>query len=217
MIAITPEEFDVLCQGLAGAHLFAQSICPVLKQRQTALNKEQRELVNTAPRAISDAFALIRALNDRQQGEAQSPANTPTLDLVDIDILLFRAELEHVSALLLPDLDHEMTCCIEELHLATNLTADGDQAEDKTPRLMAIAWEAGRRYGLLTANSIVECTVTEFSNGTRLALDTALNSALSLPGLLRKDRDREPLPFPPRNVELIDNYDDQFSDAKEVQ
>jgi len=68
-----------------------------------------------------------------------------------------RIDLEQASALLLPDLEHELACCINELPMLSEIFyADKEESEKwaiygtnecaRTARLMAIAFEAGRSY-----------------------------------------------------------------------
>jgi hypothetical protein len=79
-----------------------------------------------------------------------------------------RLDLEQASALLLPDLEHELACCINELPMLSEIFyADKAECEEwaikgtnegaRTARLMAIAFEAGRSYAF---DEEVELTLT---------------------------------------------------------
>lgn len=183
MIQITEIEFDAICQGLAGAHMLIQRIHPVLKQRHVALDKEQRELLKTAPAATYNAFTLIRTIADREQSRQRNIQNTPMLMLSDLDTKLMRSELENVSALVMPDLEYQMQCALRELPGLDVISCDSNQQDQATAARMAIAWAAGRRYGILQACAIFSNTIDEFREGTELSFETALNQGLTLPGI----------------------------------
>jgi len=183
MIQISEIEFDAICQGLAGAHMLIQRIHPVLNQRHVALDKEQRELLKTAPAATSNAFTLIRTIAGREQSRQRNIQNTPMLMLSDLDTKLMRSELENVSALEMPDLTNEMNCAIDELPMLAEIALGGFSNDQGAAKLMAIAWGAGRRYGILQACAIFSNTIDEFREGTELSFETALNQGLTLPGI----------------------------------
>ena len=42
MIQFTPDEFQKVREAIASAHLLIQAVAPLLKQRHTYLNRDQR-------------------------------------------------------------------------------------------------------------------------------------------------------------------------------
>jgi hypothetical protein len=111
----------------------------------------------------------------------QSAAHNGRDQFADVDIKLFRSELELVSALELPDLNHEMCCCLEELPLLREATLHCAASRHQLAWFMARAWEAGRRYGLLEAIAAVH-TVNRQHDGPLDAL-TALKTGCALGAL----------------------------------
>jgi hypothetical protein len=75
----------------------------------------------------------------------------------------FRGQLETVSALNMADLDHEMTCCLEELPLFAEASKHMPAARPVVAWCMSHAFEAGRRYGLLTAAALMYDEVVAFA------------------------------------------------------
>ena len=181
MIGFTPKEFEMVQEGIAAAHLFNQAVCPLLKQRRVALNKDQRNLLDFAPNAVADAYHAISLITHREKRDPASiEAQAPT-EMGDIDVLAMRDELENVSALMLPDLLHHMAAVLEELPMFRD-QADGEKVTARgAPLLMAWCWEAGRRYGLQQAMAIFENTSTDFKAGTQATMESAMDGPLRLP------------------------------------
>lgn len=72
-----------------------------------------------------------------------------------LDLPMLRLELESASALALQDLTHELCCQREELP-GLQFWEHGRLPNDwQVARLMATCFEAGRRYGLLSAIELV--------------------------------------------------------------
>jgi len=68
-----------------------------------------------------------------------------------IDIPMMRHELESAAALTMPDLTHELCCQREELPALHFWIGSELPSDWQVARLMATCFEAGRRYGLLSA------------------------------------------------------------------
>lgn len=180
MIGFTPEEFSKVREAIAVAHLFQQAITPLLKQRQAALNKQQRDLSTLMQTNIPAAFTIVAQITHREHRDPETLENQPAIKLSDIDRPLFRDELENVSALQLPDLVYEMLCALGELPMYHETMTAEPFTASRAATLMAWTWESGRRYGIQQAISIVECTTGEFVAGTNAALNQVLDSALDM-------------------------------------
>jgi hypothetical protein len=188
MIKFTPDEFEKVRDSIALAHLLIQSLAPMLKQRHSYLNREQRTLLDAAPRTLGDAFAIIAAITHREGRDLNSGDEPPVTKITDIDQLLLRDELENVSALVLPDLVNEMKLVLALLPMYKQ-EAFSIRADEMPPdRLMAWTWEAGRRYGVQQAIAIIDSCSTEFREGVCSVLGQALDGNLDLPS--------PELPFP---------------------
>lgn len=68
-----------------------------------------------------------------------------------IDIPMMRHELESAAALAMPDLTHELCCQREEIPALRFWIGSELPSDWQVARLMATCFEAGRRYGLLSA------------------------------------------------------------------
>jgi hypothetical protein len=181
MIGFTPAEFNQVREAIAAAHLFLQSVGPVLKQRHTALNKDQRNLLQFAPEAVAEGFNTIALITHRENRDPDAVDARPAIKLQDIDTEAMRDELENVSALVLPDLVYQMVCALGELPMYHELITTEPLTTHRAAMLMAWTFEAGRRYGLQQALAIIDTTTTEFKTGTDAVLTAALNATLDLP------------------------------------
>ena len=181
MIGFTPAEFNQVREAIAAAHLFLQSVGPVLKQRHTALNKDQRNLLQFAPEAVAEAYSIIALITHRENRDPDAVDARPAIKLQDIDTEAMRDELENVSALVLPDLVYQMVCALGELPMYHELITAEPLTTHRAAILMAWTFEAGRRYGLQQALAIIDTITTEFKTGTDAVLTAALNATLDLP------------------------------------
>lgn len=90
-----------------------------------------------------------------------------------VETAILRNELECASADYNPDLVYEMACAMREMPLLTDMHNGGEDEGDLYARFMAIAWEGGRRYGLVEAMSqitdAIEKTGPELETGADLA------------------------------------------------
>ena len=181
MIQFTPDEFQKVREAIASAHLLIQAVAPLLKQRHTYLNRDQRNLLTYSESAVPAAFNIIAAITHRENRDPESEAAAPPNKLADIDVRAMRDELENVSALVLPDLLYQMVCALGELPMYHNLITSEPLTTHRAAQLMAWTFEAGRRYGLQQALAIIDTTTTEFKTGTDAVLTAALNATLDLP------------------------------------
>lgn len=181
MINFTPDEFSGVREGISAAHLFVQALAPVLRQRHTALNKDQRNLLEAAPEMVANAFRTVAAVTHRENRDPEAVDARPATKLHEIDTVAMRDELENVSALVMPDLTHEMVCALNELPMFNNLVSVDKVTILRAAMLMAWSFEAGRRYGLQQALAIIETTTDEYKAATLGILATALNAPLDLP------------------------------------
>jgi hypothetical protein len=180
MIQFTPAEFNQVREAIAAAHLYCQAIGPLLKARHTALNKDQRNLLQFAPEAVAQGFNTIAAITHREHRDPDAVDERPAIKLQDIDTETMRDELENVSALVLPDLVYQMVCALGELPMYHELITAEPLTTHRAAKLMAWSWEGGRRYGLQQALAILDTTTTEFMTGTDAVLTAALNATLDL-------------------------------------
>ncbi len=181
MIQFTPDEFQKVREAIASAHLLIQAVAPLLKQRHTYLNRDQRNLLTYSESAVPAAFNIIAAITHRENRDPESEAAAPPNKLADIDVRAMRDELENVSALVLPDLVYQMVCALGELPMYHELITAEPLTTHRAAMLMAWTFEAGRRYGLQQALAIIDTTTTEFKTGTDAVLTAALNATLDLP------------------------------------
>ena len=181
MIGLTVIEFNVLREAVAGSHLLIQATAEVLKQRRVALSREQRNLLDVVPACVAEAYETVAAVTRREQGKSYNDEEAPTVQLTDFDTLTFRNELENVSALNMPDLQYEMSVALTELPgLATHWESGGD-GRKITAAIMAITWEAGRRYGIIQAGAVFDSTSNDYIEGTHKVFESTLDSTLELP------------------------------------
>jgi len=203
MIGFTPREFSQVREAIAAAHMFAQAFAPLLKQRHTTLNRDQRQLLTVAPGAIAEGFATVAAVTHRENRDPDAVEPKEAIKLTEIDTVAMRDELENVSALVLPDIAHEFACVLKELPMYdTAFTADEPEGE-RTARIMAWTWEAGRRYGMQQGIAVTEACLTEFATNLQAILVTALNATLDLPTpeLPSTTATITPLKYPPADTD----------------
>ena len=181
MIQFTPDEFQKVREAIASAHLLIQAVAPLLKQRHTYLNRDQRNLLTYSESAVPAAFNIIAAITHRENRDPDAVDARPAIKLQDIDTEAMRDELENVSALVLPDLVYQMVCALGELPMYHELITAEPLTTHRAAMLMAWTFEAGRRYGLQQALAIIDTTTTEFKTGTDAVLTAALNATLDLP------------------------------------
>jgi hypothetical protein len=181
MIKLTPDEFHKTREAIAAAHLLIQSVAPLLQQQHRVMNREQRNLLTYCKQAVPLAFTTIATITHRENRDPDAPPPPATERLTDVDRLLFRDELENVSALILPDLAYEMVCALGELPMFHETLTAEPLTTHRTATLMAWCWEGGRRYGLQQALAIFDNTNADFKAGTDAAMLAALNATLELP------------------------------------
>jgi hypothetical protein len=195
MIQFTPKEFSQVREAIAAAHLYMQTINPMLKQRHAALNIDQRAMVKLAPEAVAEGFNIMAMITHRENRDPESLEAMQPTKLTDIDTVAMRDELENVSALVLPDLVYQMVCVLGELPMYhETLTAEPITA-NSVARLMAWTWEGGRRYGVQQAMAILDTTTTEFKSGVDAVLNAALNGTLDLPSPEAEHKPGEVVPI----------------------
>jgi len=195
MIGFTPAEFNQVRESIAAAHLFMQALGPVLKQRHTALNKDQRNLLQFAPEAVAQGFNTIALITHRENRDPDAVDARPVTRLQDIDTEAMRDELENVSALVLPDLVYQMLCALGELPMFHDTITSEPLTTHRAAMLMAWSWEGGRRYGLQQSLAILDTTTTEFKTGTEAVLTAALNGTLDLPSPEAEHKPGEVVPI----------------------
>ena len=204
MIGFTPAEFNQVREAIAAAHLFLQSVGPVLKQRHTALNKDQRNLLQFAPEAVAQGFNTIALITHRENRDPNAIEEESPTKLTDIDTVAMRDELENVSALILPDIVYQMVCALGELPMYHETLTTEPITANSVARLMAWAWEGGRRYGVQQSIAIVDSTTSEFKAGTDAVLTAALNATLDLPSPEPEHKPDEVIPFTYPSAEDLD-------------
>ena len=180
LITMTRDQFYVLREGIAGAHLLTQRVLPFLKQRHTKLDKDTMHLANVAPEPIRLAFQLSAQISTEQDGNPPDFSNRVPEPLQDIDVKTMRNEIENVSALNMPDLVHDMCCAINELPGLNVLSSKPMNPPYAEGAMCAIVWEAGRRYGMIEALSVFDLVSAEFTEGTRTILEKARDRSLEL-------------------------------------
>lgn len=181
MIQFTPDEFHQVREAISAAHLLLQSITPLLKQRHTTLNRDQRQLLAYSTEAVPTAFNTIARITHRENRDPEAEENRPATNFGDIDKRDMRDELENVSALVLPDIVYEMVCALGELPMFHETITAEPLTTHRAAILMAWCWEAGRRYGIRQALAILDNTVGDFKAQTDAVLAAALNATLDLP------------------------------------
>ena len=81
-----------------------------------------------------------------------------------LEIGVFKVILEQVSALQLGDLSHELTACAQEFPLLIEATYNRPLESTREGYLMAVSFEAGRRYAILQAMQLLSEEVDTFSD-----------------------------------------------------
>ena len=181
MRTLTEPQFAAVQQAIAGSHLLYQRLIPALKKMRAGLDKETRKLELAAVEAIRTGYAVIAELSADDATAPADMSNLPAQPIADIDPKVFRNELENVSALNLPDLEHEMTCALLELPAYTEAFDTPENMVPKVAKLLAWAWEAGRRYAFIEALAVFTAVTEEFTEGTKLILEAARDRSLDLP------------------------------------
>ena len=181
MIELTQEQFYQVRAAVAGAHLLIQAVKPLLKQRQVALNMDERNLLEIVPNAVGVAFHIISEVTQRETTSPLLRGEKPTANVGDIDEKIMRNELENVSALVFPDTETLMQKALTDLPMFAEEAIGITSGLDSMARLLSWAWEAGRRYGVLQAIAVCDSTVADFASGTITALDAVLNATMELP------------------------------------
>ena len=204
MIRFTPAEFNQVREAIAAAHLYCQTISPLLKARHTMMNKDQRQLAQFAPQAVAEGFNTIALITRRENRDPDAVDARPAIKLQDIDTDAMRDELENVSALVLPDLVYQMVCALGELPMYHELITAEPLTTHRAAMLMAWTFEAGRRYGLQQALAIIDTTTTEFKTGTDAVLTAALNATLDLPSPEPAAENGKVIPFAYPSAEDLD-------------
>ena len=204
MVNLPETTATILCNALElSARLFAK-LLPLLKQRHTALTKETRALIAAWPSTIDPAAKIAgEILGALDIQAAQRPETTPS-PTPDIDPLLMRNELENVTALVLPDLDHEMQCLLGELPALHDAMTNPDTPPHPVARIAAWSWEAGRRYGLIEAIALLNTNIEEFGNITNDMLETARDRNLDLPAPEPTKQTGEVIPFKYPTAEQVE-------------
>lgn len=180
IITMTRDQFYAMREGIAGAHLLTQRVLPLLKQRRAKLDKDTMHLANVAPEPIRIAFQVSAQISAEQDGNPPDFSTRVPEPLQDIDVKTMRNELENVSAMELPDLEYEMQCALEELPMLREQCLKHTIQPPTAAALLAWAWEAGRRYGMIEALSVFELVSAEFTEGTRGILERARDRSLDL-------------------------------------
>lgn len=89
------------------------------------------------------------------QTEIEAAERLYSLNMIDnspiLDMIAFRDTMETVSALNLGELIHEMVAISGEMPLLIEHSKDNEMTTGREGYLMAVAFEAGRRYNLLQA------------------------------------------------------------------
>ncbi len=201
MITLTKEQFNLLREAISGAHLTQQSLYPLLKERHVALDKKQRQLLEAVPPTVDGAFELVVALTAKQNASPGGPDELPTIRINDIDVAIFRAELENIAALNSPDLDRLMIDAIMDTTSLNDIVCTTELRHVAAARIGAIAWEAGRRYGVMQALAIITGCIDEYREATGTLLQQALDSTMELPPLQVESEPGKVLPYDYKTAE----------------
>ena len=209
MIRITAPDFNTIREAIAGAHIYLQAFNPLIKQRRIPIDKAQRSLVDQVPPCVQNAFGIVAQITQREHMDPEGVAPIGTVTLSEIDTKTMRNELENISALVMPDVVYELQCAISELPGLAVIFESADDDRRRAARVAAIAWEAGRRYGIMQSIAIFENTSTDYAQATTQIFENALNSTLELPTPSGESKPAQVLPFAstiPRGA--TDNYDE---------
>ena len=180
-VRITPKEWFTMREGIAGAHLMIQAFGALISRHRHEHEKGQRELLQIAPQSMANAFVTSTIVTNREARQGHEEDEQPTQVLTDLDIPTFRDELENISALALLDLEHEMTCAINELPGIASAYYGTETGLKTTAHLMAVCWEAGRRYGVMQSLAVHNALLQDVQNSSAASFDSILNSTLELP------------------------------------
>jgi hypothetical protein len=106
-------------------------------------------------------FHLSAATVKAAEGQFNSRPvdNSPTLD-----IGVFKVVLEQVSALELGALSRKLMACTQEFPLLIEATYNRPLESTREGYLMAVSFEAGRRYAMLQAMQLLSEEVDTFSD-----------------------------------------------------
>lgn len=181
MKQLTDEEFAIVQEGAAAAHLLFQRLIPWAKQRYGALDGDTKKLLALTPEPIRAAFATVSQVSAIQDGTAPDFSARVPAPLDDIDVKTMRNELENVSAFNLPDITYEMTCVMGELPMYIETSREVQGNIEPVSRLLAWAWEGGRRYGMIESISVFDALAAEFMQQTAEVLERTRDRNLSLP------------------------------------
>jgi hypothetical protein len=171
-VTLSAGAFAAIREGLAAATRLALWAIPLLTGARVALNKETRKCINAATAPILGAFDVALSIHARLNETPPDFTQRVPEPLQEIDIDTMRGELENVSALINPDLIVEMRSALTELPIyASQCLAHNFTAAEAAP-IVAWAWEAGRRYGMIESISIFDSLTQEFSTAsTEILLD----------------------------------------------
>lgn len=201
MIGLTPEEFNQIREAIAGGHLFAQTFQPKIKQRHMQLDKGEKNLLELVPKMLAAAFSTIAQVTNRENRDPAGRTQTVLGRIEEIDKIALRDELQNVSALDLSDIEYEMRSALPKVLELENIILSGQSAEAAADRIAAIAWEAGRRYGISQAVALVHATTEDYVETTKQILDGAYNSKLDLPALSEPGAGAGLIPFEHKSLE----------------
>jgi hypothetical protein len=182
VIKVTAPEFTTIHDGIAAAHLYLQAVTLLVRRHARQLPTNARKLIDDTPELIRKAFFMCAAVVQREEAKNPAAQIIATATLNQIDTKTMRNELENISALVMPDIDYEMRCAMVELPGLDSIIASSELEAVRVSRVMAIAWEAGRRYGLMQAIAIFADTSIEYQRSHETILEAALNCTLELPG-----------------------------------
>lgn len=106
-------------------------------------------------------FHLNAATVKAAEGQFNS---RPVDNSPNLETGVFKVVLEQVSALQLGDLSHELTACAQEFPLLIEATYNRPLESTREGYLMAVSFEAGRRYAILQAMQLLSEEVDTFSD-----------------------------------------------------
>ena len=106
-------------------------------------------------------FHLNAATVKAAEGQFNS---RPVDNSPNLETGVFKVVLEQVSALQLGDLSHELTACAQEFPLLIEATYNRPLESTREGYLMAVSFEAGRRYAILQAMQLLSEEVDTFGD-----------------------------------------------------
>jgi len=204
MIVLKPQDLNLIASALSAAHNMNQRLYHHLKSTHAALSKDLRLLVREVPPLVEQAHNRCKELYLASIGRTGGPDEEPLIKINDIDVTIFRNELENISALNSPDLDHLMMGAVMELPGLANVVATTELKHVAAARIGSIAWEAGRRYGVLQALAIITGITEEFKEGTLTVLQQALDSSLEFPSTPKTNDGAEIIPYTYKSEEELE-------------